>query len=232
MASDYAECQKCGYQFDTPDVDASGVRIPCPSCGAMVRNYHVSLAGGVFVTSSAEATLTVKSEVNPEIEAVFDLEDSRAGKSIIEYSSVINERLIQYFKEHPAELKTMNRRGFEELVAELFNGFGYMVELTKQTRDGGRDIVAIKKSEVDVKYLIECKRPDLGGKVGIRPVRELFGVKNDELATKGILVTTAEFTKPAVVFYEKHKWELELREYKDLLAWISTYLSTKGKSRR
>ena len=78
----------------------------------------------------------------------------------------------------------MNRRGFEELVAELFGGFGYEVELTKQTRDGGRDIVAIKRGEVQVKYLIECKRPDPGGHVGVGPARELLGVLTDEKAQR------------------------------------------------
>ncbi|MCX6122978.1 MAG: restriction endonuclease [Ignavibacteriales bacterium] len=229
MESDYAECRICKYQFHKPDVDDTGIRIKCPSCGGLARNYYVSLSGTVYAVGSVEATLTVASEPNPEIEAVFKLDDKFAGKSIIEYSNIVDEKLIDYFSAHPQELKTMNRRGFEDLVAELFHGFGYDVELTKQTRDGGRDIIVVRNSEVKVKYLIECKRPDPGKKVGVQPVRELFGVKNDELATKAILATTAYFSRDAKLFYEKHEWELELRDYNDLIEWIRIYLNMKGR---
>jgi len=101
--------------------------------------------------------------------------------------------------------------------------------LTKQTHDGGRDIIAVKRAEVQVQYLIECRRPDPGGYVGVSPVRELLGVKTDERATKGILATTAYFSKDARLLFEKHKWELELKEYEDLREWIQFYLKIKGK---
>ena len=114
----------------------------------------------------------------------------------------------------------MSRRMFEEMTAELFYGFGFSVELTQQTRDGGRDVVAIKNAESNLKYLIECKRPDPEKAIGIKPVRELFGVKADEGASKAILVTTTSFTSDAKAFSERHKWELELKEYKDLLRWL------------
>jgi HJR/Mrr/RecB family endonuclease len=107
----------------------------------------------------------------------------------------------------------------------LFDGFGYKVELTAQTRDGGRDVIAIGGQEVEGKYLIECKRPDPGRRVGIRPVRELFGVKTDEHATKAILATTAYFTRDALLFFDRHKWELEPRDFDGLMNWISAYLN-------
>ena len=88
-------------------------------------------------------------------------------------------------------------------MAELFFGFGYDVELTAKTRDGGRDIIAIKRAEANVKYLIECKRPDPGGYVGVRPVRELYGMKTHEGATKAILATTAYFSQDAMPFFRR-----------------------------
>ena len=122
----------------------------------------------------------------------------------------------------------MNRRLFEELIAELFNGFGFDVELTKKTRDGGRDIVAIKSSEVNLKYLIECKRPDPENVVGIRPVRELFGVKQDEKASKAIIATTTYFSPDALQFFERNKWELESKDFEGINNWIADYLKIKN----
>lgn len=115
------------------------------------------------------------------------------------------------------------------MIAELFNGFGYEVELTKQTRDGGIDIFAVKHSEVSVKYIIQAKRPKPEKPVGVDPVQALYGVKGDEGATKAILATTTSFTKPAFMLVERNKWELELRDYEGLMRWINEYLKQKGK---
>lgn len=114
------------------------------------------------------------------------------------------------------------------MVAEIFHGFGFDVELTQQTRGGGRDVIAIKNSEAKVKYLIECKRPDPGNLVVIRPVRELFGVKKDEKATKAILATTSFFTNDAKIFFERNKWELEPKDFDDIMRWILQYKNMKG----
>ena len=117
----------------------------------------------------------------------------------------------------------MDRRLFEELVAEIFRGFGCEIEMTKQTRDGGKDIIAIKRDEVESKYLIECKRPDPGGYVNVRAVRELYGVKTSEKATKGIIVTTAYLSPDAKSFIQENRWELEGKEYEDIKQWLAEY---------
>ena len=127
-------------------------------------------------------------------------------------------------KRFPDDLRVIDRRCFEELVAELFVGFGYEVELTRRTRDGGKDIVAIRRREVNSKYLIECKRPDPGNPIGISTVRELYGVKVDDGATKAILATTTYFTTDAKLFFDKHRWELEPRDFDDIHDWIDEYL--------
>ena len=158
---------------------------------------------------SFRATLAVPSEDSPS--------------SIIRISGLVGNALVRHFHEHPAELSTIGRRKFEELVAELFHGFGYEVELTKQTRDGGKDIIAVRRAEVDVRYLIECKRPDPGKTLGVRPVRELLGVKTSDPASKAILATTAYFSPDARLLLDKHSWELEGRDYDGLLDWLRRY---------
>jgi restriction system protein len=47
-----------------------------------------------------------------------------------------------------------------ELIAELLASYGWTVDLTKQTRDGGYDIFALRKDALGVQssWLIECKR--------------------------------------------------------------------------
>jgi hypothetical protein len=155
--------------------------------------------------------------------ATFAVDYAVDRKTIIDVSDRVGRAMIDYFAKHPDEMRRMDRRKFEEMVAELFVGFGYAVELTAKTRDGGRDVIAIKRAEVNVKYLIECKRPNAGGYVGVRPVRELYGVKAHEGATKAILATTAYFSQDALLFFEEHQWELEPRAYDGILDWIAEY---------
>lgn len=226
MPTGDAECKNCGHVFDGPDVDDQGKRLKCPECGQLARIYHLKVKSGVHFQTAVSAKLTVGK--TPDLESHFDISELVGGTTIVACSGIISQKIIDHFHKYPEELKVLDRRRFEELVAELFDGFGYEVELTKRTRDGGCDIIAVKRAEVDVKFLIECKRPEPGGYVGVVPVRSLLGVKTDQKATKVILATTTRFSKDARLLYERHLWELELKEYEDLKNWIARYRKLKG----
>jgi restriction endonuclease Mrr len=163
-----------------------------------------------------------------EFEASFDLEGPSVGQPILEVVSLFDRELIRQLSQEPNQLRTIGRRDFERLVAELFSGFGYEVELTQRTRDGGKDIVAIRRCEVETRFLVECKRPDPGNVIGVSTVRELYGVKSDEGASKAILATTTYFSPDARQFSERHKWELELRDFEAIHSWIRQYLQIKA----
>jgi hypothetical protein len=137
-------------------------------------------------------------------------------------------RMLSAARAKPSELFDLSPRHFEELVAEIWRKFGYRVELTSQTRDGGRDIIALKEAEVNLRFLIECKRYQRQHKVGVQMVRSLYGVKVDECATKAILATTSTFTKAANDLFKRHVWELEPRDYDGVVDWIK--LATESKS--
>lgn len=162
--------------------------------------------------------------VRGNLTATFDLEKKENGHSIIEVVSYFDRALIEKLQRFPDDLRVIDRRKFEELIAELWVGFGYEVELTQRTRDGGKDIIAIKRQEVDVRFLIECKRPDPGKPVSVSTVRELYGVICDDRASKAILVTTTYFSPDAKIFFERHQWELEPKAFEDIQIWINKYL--------
>jgi hypothetical protein len=79
---------------------------------------------------------------------------------------------------HEIQLHDLPPRKFEEFVASVFENHGYHVELTKATRDGGYDIIAIRENPIDqeLRMLIECKRYAPNKPVGISVIRELWGV--------------------------------------------------------
>lgn len=130
------------------------------------------------------------------------------------------QRLIDDARIEPAALLELSARQFEELIAEVWSRFGYVVELTARTKDGGRDVIAVRRAEAEVRYLIECKRYSPQHKVGVQFVRALYGVRTDERATKAFLATTSTFSRDALIFFERHRWELEARDFEGVRRWI------------
>ncbi len=154
----------------------------------------------------------------------FDVESAQEGATFLQVSRLVNDRLVEYFLRNPAKLYSMGSRDFEALIAEVLAGLGYEVELTQRTRDGGQDIIAIGRHGIaSSKYLIECKRYAASNTVGVEPVRSLYGVVHDAEATKGILVTTSSFTKPAQDFLDRHVWRLEGRAFDGIIEWLQEY---------
>lgn len=158
-------------------------------------------------------------------EEVFEAAGHEDGPVVVRPLIVgVNEHLLMLAHEQPRLLRELTPRLFEEFVAELFDGFGYQVELTAHTRDGGRDIVAVRKhDDILLKYLIECKFYAPPNSVGVGYVRKLLGVKYDEGASKAILATTSTFTASARELQERHIYELELKDYAGVMEWVRLY---------
>jgi hypothetical protein len=98
---------------------------------------------------------------------------------------------------------------FETFVKTLLIKMGFSAATTKASGDGGIDIVAINEQPIfGGKYVIQCKRYALGNNVGEPAIRDLYGVMHAENANKGILITTSDFSKQAVVFAQNKAIEL------------------------
>lgn len=133
----------------------------------------------------------------------------------------VEDALIRTIQRDPNAVFGISSRAFEMLLAEIFKRQGFEVELTKATRDGGRDIIAIHEIlGIRSKYIIECKRYAPHRKVALQFVQRLYGVKVSEGANKAILATTSSFTRDAAVFASHHVWDLELKAFNDIMAWI------------
>lgn len=132
-----------------------------------------------------------------------------------------HDYLLDLIRRDPQGLFGLTGRQFEELISEIFARRGFAVELTQATRDGGRDIIAIRQElDIPVKLIIECKRYAPERKVSLGVVQRLYGVKTAESANKAILATTSAFTSPAMQFAETHIWDLDLKGYDAIVKWI------------
>ena len=143
-------------------------------------------------------------------------------KLVVEIGQEQWSRLLQYLKTNPDLIHSLTPRKFEELIAELLDRQGYDVTLTGQTRDGGKDILAYKKSDLgNHLFLVECKKYAPHNPVGVSIVRQLYGVVETDRATAGIICTSSRFTKDAKTYASSVKHRMSLRDYKQLNKWIS-----------
>lgn len=212
--------------------------IPCkyngkkvPTIYKVVGNPHRLIRGGYIIicknTSMVRTSIKEQNGYNFWKEKFYDEGKLSTDKETINAAIPLLISRINNSTSILQEMPYSDHRIFEELVAEIFKGFGYSIELTKRTRDGGKDIIALKKRDglVEEKILIECKHWE--DKIDVNPVRNLIGVAmcQEELPTGIILATTSHFTKDAekIKIYSAIKIELERRDYEDILGWIQEY---------
>ncbi|MEW6301824.1 MAG: restriction endonuclease [Verrucomicrobiota bacterium] len=91
----------------------------------------------------------------------------------------------------------LNWREFEARLADVYRLQGYHVEhLGGHGPDGGVDLRLRKDGET---ILVQCKHWR-AWRVGVRVVRELYGILHAEHATRAILITSGRFTADAERF--------------------------------
>ena len=135
----------------------------------------------------------------------------------------LNEIDLDVYKEllsNEQLAKSINWRNFELLLAKILEKFEFDVEVLKGSKDGGIDVIALKKTSTfgTERYLIQAKK--WTNKVGVEPVRQLLWAHNEYKVTKSCLITTSKFTKGAWELAEKYKWQIELKDYDKLNEWI------------
>ena len=153
-------------------------------------------------------------------------EEARARIDLV----TVDGELIAHFKRNPESMYQLDPRKFEELVALLLKDLGYDIELTKSGPDGGVDIIATQKTGVgEMLLLVDCKRYAPRRPVGVGIVRALFGITELRRASMGLLATTSFFTQPAREFQKTVRHRMSLKDYSDLVGWLSSYGSGVGK---
>ena len=176
----------------------------------------------LLLALSASADAEKIADAESEILQIYQDTPEQASHPLGIYCPDIEDEMIQYFRKHPEEMYSMAPRKFEELVASIFKNYGFKVELTPATRDGGVDIIAVENSKLTGEniHFIECKRYGPDKYVGIGIVQRLLGVVTQRQATKGVIVTTSFFTSESKKVAANTKHILTLRDYDLLIEWL------------
>jgi HJR/Mrr/RecB family endonuclease len=154
---------------------------------------------------------------NEIVTKIFELDEEtdeaiNKKESAIIILSPVNDRLLKYLSENPEAFYQLKDRKFEEVMAEIYSKLGYKVELTKATRDGGKDII-IRRPEIlgDFIYYVECKKYAPNNPVGIGLVKNLVGTVDADRINGGILATTSYFTPDARKFVTDNKYDYQIQ---------------------
>jgi len=104
-------------------------------------------------------------------------------------------------------LASLEWKRFETICAEYLRMKGFDPKETRIGADGGVDINLYKDGIEKPVGIVQCKAWNTY-MVGVKPVRELFGVMAAEDINLGIFMTSGVFTSEAIVFAEGKPLEL------------------------
>ena len=119
-------------------------------------------------------------------------------------------------------LSEMGWRDFEELIGLLLENEGWKVEVTRATRDGGIDVVAIKNDKLlgEIKSIWQAKKYGPTNKVRLSEVRELSAIREEAKATKAFIVTTSRLTRDAIEWIKRDIYRLGYKEHENVEQWV------------
>lgn len=125
------------------------------------------------------------------------LQIKKEDKRFVEAHDVSNQI------DNSTNLASIDWEDFEHLIREVFekefSTNGGEVKVTQASRDGGVDAIAFDPDPIrGGKIVIQAKR--YTNTVNVSAVRDLYGTLMNEGATKGILVTTADYGPDAYSF--------------------------------
>jgi HJR/Mrr/RecB family endonuclease len=152
-------------------------------------------------------------------------DDKTSKGSIILSLEPAWEEVTRQITINPDLLHKMHSRKFEEMIAEMFASFGFEVDLTAPTRDGGCDIIALRRlGPVSTCLLVEAKRYHPANKIPPKEIRALIGTRDIRRASQVVLATSSWVSsnaKKEFLAYIPHV--LSIIERDKILEWCNSY---------
>lgn len=180
-------------------------------------------------------TFALKLEARPETlyESFWIFHEDRTVPTDVQHVGEylmprVREEILRIGAFRPEAMDIVEAHEFEQLIATLLREEGFDCTVTQASRDGGKDIVAIRSgSGQEYILLVECKKW-LAQNVGLDVVQRAVGVKYIEKADHSMIVTTAHFTQPASEVASRVVGELTLVDRNTLADWLYRFHVRRG----
>jgi restriction endonuclease Mrr len=128
----------------------------------------------------------------------IDIDDRNDTTEIQQILEVVSRRFAELVAKNPRRLDELEWRDMERMLAEVFDGIGFSVELTPGSKDGGKDIIL--RCEVSGKsrtYIVEIKHWRSGSRVGADATKDFLNVIIREGRSGGLYLSTYGYTNTA-----------------------------------
>jgi hypothetical protein len=130
---------------------------------------------------------------------IESLEIKEAGSKVIDILKECTQHIIMAILNNPNLLMDLEWLDIERMVAELFRGIGFRVELTPATKDGGKDIILELEEKVEKRtYIIEIKHWRSKQKAGKKVIDKFVKIVVKEKRTAGLFLSTYGVSDDAV----------------------------------
>lgn len=129
------------------------------------------------------------------------------------------ENIIRALKE-PEFLDNLSNRDFEEMINEYLIAQNLTIEYQPANRDRGYDFFVPMLSCV-----IEVKKYGKNSKISLSTIRSLLGTMMEINASKGIIISSSDFTQSAINFVQSLEQEIVLLSLNDLLEIDGNFIS-------
>lgn len=156
---------------------------------------------------------------NIEIEKVSD------KLEIDQIIKITSQCFAKRIARDPSELYKLEWRDLERMLAEVFDGIGFRVELTPGSKDGGKDIVlSCKVFGQNKTYIVEVKHWRSGKRVGQVAVKDFLNVIVKESRDSGLYLSTFGFCDNAFEsLSEIEKQKVRFGDQEKIVALCKTY---------
>lgn len=213
-SSDYDHGDNC---MGNEVVHEINYEMQCPICNNYIRMYIWGSEYPYDAFNHEGRNIWGGSFVDiPHMGIVYFQDDFETCQWAVEATGV--KALIMRINSDPSLLFSIKPREFEQVVEQLFRDAGFSTILTPAIKDGGKDIIAVKKGQNSkpIVLFIECKRYAKTNKVDVSIVRSLFGVQIADRVDKACLVTSSVFTKDAREFAKRKNVMMDLVDGNEL----------------
>jgi len=140
----------------------------------------------------------------------------------------VSRRFAQLIAEDPHNLDKLEWRDMERILAEVFDGIGFSVELTPGSNDQGKDIIlecVISGSRRT--YVVEIKHWRSGNRVGQPKVRDFLNVIIHEGREGGLFLSTYGYCNNAFeMLSEIERQRLRFGDKEKIIGLCNTYLKS------
>ena len=118
----------------------------------------------------------------------------------------INAKYEQVLPESAVDLKQVNSREFEELVARLYERMGYAVARIPRSRDGGVGLYVRRTNVAGVEEIaVRCQHSH-SSVGGVAAARALYAVVSaEQRLARGVLVTSGSFSTGCQEFADRNR---------------------------